>query len=282
MKPPIAGLLALLLAALVGCTPAEPDLPWCPRDEAASTHAPTAPPSRANACRARATQLQPVLHPPGASAEPSLPVPSPGYHHLGATSAGRWSGVLGRIEVRDTGVRPGTMDFVAARFMAKSGDGPADVAWLEAGWTETGWSGDGRQRVYTYDTNTSAWSFYDQYAVLPGERLWVYLQTEGDTERPRWQAWLWWGDSWHLLAEQALPLTGRARIEQYVELHTDPAQPAALALPELSVDSVQLKDGPAGPLRPWQGDIPTTPGAPADGYCLRWLRPYDSWSARTC
>ncbi|GHJ50591.1 hypothetical protein Cs7R123_79330 [Catellatospora sp. TT07R-123] len=281
MKPPISGLLALTLAlgGLTGCAPTEPDLPWCPRGEAASTHAPTAPPSRANACRARATQLEPVLSAP---ARPSLPVPRPGYHHLGATSAGRWSGVLGRIEVRDTGVRPGTMDFVAARFMAKSGDGPDGVAWLEAGWSETGWSGDGRQRVYTYDTNTSAWSFYDQYAVLPGERLWVYLQTEGDAERPLWQAWLWWGDSWHLLAEQALPLTGRARIEQYVELHTDPAQPTALALPELSVDSVQLKDGPAGPLRPWQADIPTAPGTPADGYCLHWRHHYDTWTATTC
>src|SRR2546429_9958886 len=76
------------------------------------------------------------------------PLPQPGYHHLGATTAGTWAGVLGQFAVRETGVRAGTFDFVATRFMAKAST-PAGTKWLEAGWGQTGWSGNGEQGVST-------------------------------------------------------------------------------------------------------------------------------------
>ncbi|GAA1362718.1 hypothetical protein [Catellatospora chokoriensis] len=268
-------LAAALLALAAGCAPgtASGAMPACPTGRPASTTAPTGPPSLTapNACRSYATVVQPVAH----------AVPSPGYHHLGATTRGRWSGVLGRVEVGDTGVRQGTYDFVAARFMAKAGQG-AEQAWLEVGWTETGWSGNARQRVYTYDTATRAWAFYDQYAVAPGDRLWLHLQTEATGERPSWQAWLWWGDRWNLLTSRPLPLTGQAEIEQYVEVHGDPADPGTVTIPRLAIDNVQLKAAPDGSLRPWNAEVPTAPGADFATYCLDWLRPYTSWSATTC
>ncbi|GAA1421658.1 hypothetical protein [Catellatospora coxensis] len=276
MNPRFArALAAALLALAAGCTPGTSTgtLPDCPTGRPASTTAPTGPPSLAapGACRSRATVVQPV----------AAAVPSPGYHHLGATTRGRWSGVLGRIEVGDAGVRQGTYDFVAARFMAKAGRG-AQQAWLEVGWTETGWSGNARQRVYTYDTATRAWAFYDQYAVSPGDKLWLHLQTEAGGEQPSWQAWLWWGDRWNLLTSRPLPLSGQAEIEQYVEVHADPADPGTVTIPRLAIDNVQLKTSPDAGLRPWNAEVPTSPGADFATYCLDWRVPYTSWTTTTC
>lgn len=273
MNPRLGRLAAVVLLALTaGCAPSHAEvMPDCPAGRPASTTAPSGPPSlhAPGTCRSHATVVQPV----------AAAVPSPGYHHLGATTRGRWSGVLGRIEVGDVAVRPGTYDFVAARFMAKTGDG---AAWLEVGWTETGWSGTGRQRVYTYDTATRAWAFYDQYDVVPGDRLWLHLQTESGGDSPTWQAWLWWGDTWHLLTSRPLPLTGQAQIEQYVEVHADPAHPGTLTIPPLTVDDVALKPAPDAPLAPWNADVPTDPGAAFATYCLTWQRPYTTWTTATC
>jgi hypothetical protein len=243
-------------------------MPWCETGQPAPTRAPDSSPSLSapDACRARVSQVQ-----------RSAAVPSPGYHHLGATTSSRWSGVIARFEVADPAVRQGTYDFLAGRVMAKA-DTPDGIEWLEAGWTETGWTGSGKQRIYTYDTNRDAWVFYDQYAITPGDRVWVYIQTEQDAPKPAWQAWLWWGDKWNLLTSQELPLTGRAKMEQYIEVHSD----TAFQVPQVRVDNVSLKDGVAGPLVYWDSKIPTAPGASAGGYCLNWINRYDAWSAGTC
>lgn len=244
-------------------------MPLCRDGQQAPTRAPDHPPALKSpgACRARVTAIQQV----------GGVVPRPGYHHLGATTSGTWSGVLGRIEVVDVGVRPDTYDFLAARFMAKAqtADG---MSWLEAGWTETGWSGGGRQRLYSYDTNRQSWIFYDGYQLKPGDRIWIYLRTEQDTEQPVWEAWLWWGDKWHLLTSQAIPIGPRAVIEQYVEVHTE--QP--FDVPQLRVDSVELKDGPSGPLSYWEAQVPTAPGATSNGYCVTWISRFDHWQAGSC
>lgn len=218
------------------------------------------------ACRAKVTAMQRVNA-----------TPAPGYHHLGATTATRWSGVIGRVEITDAEVRPDTYDFVATRFMAKAQtmDG---TAWLEAGWTETGWNGIGRQRIYTYDTNRQSWVFYDEYQIKPGDRVWIYLHTEQEGDRPAWQAWLWWGEKWNLLTSQELPIGSRALIEQYVEVHGD----KPIRVPPVNVDSVALQDGPQGPRNYWDGDVPTSPGAGAGGYCLNWIVRYSAWTAGTC
>lgn len=204
-------------------------------------------------------------------------LPAPGYHHLGATTSGGWSGVLARMGVVDPAVRPDTFDFLATRVMAKADTGNG-LAWLEAGWAETGWGGQGRQRIYTYDTNRGAWSFYEQYDIKPGDRVWIYLQTEVDGAKPAWQAWLWWGDEWHLLTSQELPLTGYARIEQYAEVHTD----KPFDVPRLQVDNVALKTSPQGGLRYWDATVPTSPGSTSGTYCLDWTDKYATWSAGTC
>lgn len=185
--------------------------------------------------------------------------------------------MLGRIEVGDPEVRSGSYDFVATRFMAKAqtGDG---LAWLEAGWTETGWSGQGKQRIYSYDTNRQSWVFYDEYRIQPGDRVWIYLRTEQEGERAAWQAWLWWGDRWNLLTSQELAIGERALLEQYVEVHGD----KAFQVPIIQVDNVELQNGPKGPRFYWDGDVPTNPGASGDGYCVNWQTRYSSWSAGSC
>lgn len=224
------------------------------------------------------TRLGPGVASPGGA----VPTPEPGYHHLGATTAGDWSGVMGRLTVRDPAVRAGTHDFVATRFLAKR-DTPGGVAWLEAGWAETGWSGDGRQRIYTFDTNRRTWAFYDQYPVRDGDQVWLYLTTQDDGARALWQAWLWWGDGWHLLTAQTLPLTGHARVEQYVEVYVDPDRGGGFDVPTVAVDNVQVKSAPRGDLRFWrEPEVPTTGGADQGQYCLDWETGYDSWSAGTC
>jgi hypothetical protein len=184
-----------------------PRLPVCAAGPA-STHPPTGPPSSSarTACRAVETAVL-----PGTSAPLPIPV---GYQHLGAGTGGVWGGVSGRI---DGAVRPGTDDFLAGRFMVKRDLGGGNLAWLEAGWAETGWASPGKQHVYTYDTNTRTWHFYDQYPLKPGDRAWLDLHTNAAGV---WQSWLWWNNTWNLLTAQKLPLGPNAYVEQYVEVHS--------------------------------------------------------------
>jgi hypothetical protein len=185
------------------------------------------------------------------------------------------------MSVRDPGVRAGTFDFVAARFMAKA-DTRTGVKWLEAGWAETGWTGGGRQRIYTFDTNTGRWTFYDRYPIRSGDRIWVELVTTQTGPDPTWSAWLWWGGDWHLLTAQPLPLTEHATIEEYVEVYVDPTRGGTIAVPPVQVDNVQLKRGPGSGMGYWNHGVATAPGAGTDGYCLAFQLPYDTWRAGTC
>jgi hypothetical protein len=194
---------------------------------------------------------------------------------------GPWTGVSGRLTVTDPGVRPGTYDFVAARFMARSGDG---TAWLEAGWSENGWLHDGRQHVYTYDTVSRKWAFYDQYPVAPGERVWLNVESARDVADGGWQwrAWLWWRGQWRLLTDEHLAIGPAATIEEYVEVYVDPAVGGAIPLPPAGFDNVQLRD-PAGSNHFWrEGPVPTGAGTGFGNYCLDWLTRYDTWSAASC
>ncbi|MEJ3748372.1 hypothetical protein WEI85_34445 [Actinomycetes bacterium KLBMP 9797] len=196
------------------------------------------------------------------------------YHHLGAVSTGEWSGVLGRLTVRDSGVRVNTHDFVATRLMVK-GEAAGKTVWLEAGWAEAGWSGNGKQRIYTYDTGRNSWTFYDKYPLADGEQVWISVHTEKDDV---WQAWLYWRDAWHLLATAKLPLGGRGHVEQFVEVHTDGT---AFAVPRIAVDNVQVRDGAAA--RYWrEPEVPTAFSDASGGYCVAWATKFDTWSAGTC
>ncbi|GAA0816391.1 hypothetical protein Sya03_29140 [Spirilliplanes yamanashiensis] len=269
--------LAALTAGLALAAPAASHpaaLPACVPSGGAPTDAPTGPPSAAapGACRAADIPESAVPRPPAG-----------GYQHLGATTAGEWSGVSGRFAVRDARVRSRTHDFVAARFMVKRDLGGGEVSWLEAGWAETGWAGDGRQRIYTYDTNSRAWRFYDQYPLRDGDQVWLDLRTDADGV---WQAWLWWDGRWNLLTAERLRVGPAAQAEQYVELHTDSRRPAPVSVPPVTVDNVQLKPAGAAPVRYWRDDVPTitddaNPARRPD-LCLTWTTHYDTWSAGSC
>lgn len=271
--------LATALIGLAAPTTADGEstagLPPCPAAPpgAADATAPTTVPSRVDpaACRARATRVEP--------ASGRLPVPEPGYHHLGGTTSGQWSGVMGRLGVRDTGVRTDTFDFVAARFMAKRGDGAGGTDWLEVGWTDAGWSGDGTPRIYTFDSDGMSWVFYDEYELREGDQVWIYLHSDG----PTWQAWLWWDERWQLLAApEAVSLGTRARVEQYVEVHLDPAQDGPVSVPPVPVDGVHLQAEPGGELQRWRDQVPTVVPDGPDDYCLVWQQRFDDWSAGDC
>ncbi|MGH3743032.1 MAG: hypothetical protein ACRDT1_17105, partial [Micromonosporaceae bacterium] len=108
---------------------------------------------------------------------PTVDAGTSGYRHLGAVSVEPWTGVQGRFQVRDPGVRAGTYDFVAARFMVKQPLDDGGVAWLEAGWSENGWRAGGEQVVYTYDSATHRWTFHEQYPIREGDRIWIHLES---------------------------------------------------------------------------------------------------------
>ncbi|MGH3647563.1 MAG: hypothetical protein ACRDTM_10365 [Micromonosporaceae bacterium] len=201
-----------------------------------------------------------------------------GYRHLGAVTSGQWHGVLGRLGVVDPGVRAGTYDFVAARFMAKEPLRDGGTAWLEAGWSENGWRSGGGQVVYTYDSVDRQWIFHDDYPISPGDRIWIYFDATPDGE---WAAWLWWSGEWRLLRTVTLPSGGDALIEQFVEVYADPRDPASIRLPRVGVDNVSLRDAD-GAAVPWRGEVGTAVADSRDGYCVDWQQPHDTWSAATC
>ncbi|MFI5934802.1 hypothetical protein [Actinoplanes sp. NPDC051494] len=205
-----------------------------------------------------------------------------GYTHLGAGTGGTWTGVNGRLSVVDGGVRGWTYDFIANRFMVKRGQGNGNIAWLEAGWAETGWAGQGRQHIYTFNTNTMQWQFYDQYQIRPGDKPWIDIHTDGNDI---WQAWLWWNNRWNLLTAQKLPLGAGAYVEQYLEVYADPRKPARVSVPEVRTNYVQLY-GSDPDLVPWDEDVPTVTGSnpPKDGsgLCLEWVALWNTWKAGNC
>jgi hypothetical protein len=265
-----------LLAALALATPAAArDLPLCDGGGGASTRPPAGPAGERTpgACRART---------PENAFRWDREATTAGYHHLGAGTAGEWGGVSGRLSVVDGGIRPRTYDFVAGRFMVKRDMGGGSIAWLEAGWAETGWAGAGRQRIYTFNTNTKTWQFYDQYALKPGDTVWLDLHTDGQGV---WQAWLWWNNRWNLLTAQRLPIGDRAYVEQYVEVHVDPRRSARIDVPPVTVDNVQLRPAGGGTAQYWRGDVNTLTADPAQrsgGFCLNWVNRYDTWTAGDC
>ncbi len=205
------------------------------------------------------------------------PLVADAYSHLGATTVGLWSRVTGQLTVTDPAVRPNSYDFVAARFMAKQ-ETPAGTRWLEAGWAEVGWSGSGRQRVYTFDTATNTWTFYDQYPLRAGDQISIALAGVGG----QWSAALYWHGGWYPLTSTALPQGGLATIEQYVEVYRDPAKPAGpLAVPAISVSQVTVA-GPGAP-RSWTDSaVPSYRGGTPTGYCVTRLDQWADWSAGTC
>ena len=276
----LGGVAAVLAAATPAVSGPGGRLPEC-GPGGASTRPPTGPagPDTAGACRAGVTHLPESAVQVGRLRESTT---AGGYHHLGAGTGGEWGGVSGRISVVDGAVRRDTYDFVAARFMVKRDTGDGRIVWLEAGWAETGWAGSGRQHIYTFDTNTRSWRFYDRYTLKAGDRVWLDLRTDGDDV---WQAWLWWNDRWNLLTTQKLPLGGRAYVEQYVEVHVDTARRARITVPTVTVDNVQLRPADGGGARYWRDDVDTvTAGTSqrAGSFCLNWLTRYDTWTAGDC
>jgi hypothetical protein len=185
------------------------------------------------------------------------------------------------MTVTAAGVRKGSYDFVASRFMAKS-DTPTGVKWLEAGWAQTGWTGAGRQRVYTFDTSTNKWTFYDQYPISDGDHIWIEITAAGPG--PTWVAWLLWRGHWRRLTETVLPAGGQAQLEQYVEVYVDPSRGGTVWVPAIQVDNVQVRAQPGAPLRYWTSStVPTAPDAPGTApYCVTWESGYDAWHAGSC
>jgi hypothetical protein len=184
--------------------------------------------------------------------------------------------------VTDPGVPAGSFDFVATRLMAKHELGGGQVAWLEVGWVEPGWSGAGAQQIYTFDSAAMSWAFFDAYPIGPGDQIWIYLHSDTGAGQPVWRAWLWWGERWQLLAAPELPVPDRMLLEQYVEVHQDQPGPP-IPVPPITVDSVQVRGAPDGPLRPWrQGRVATVAPVTSSDYCLVWEDRYDVWSAGDC
>ena len=192
----------------------------------ASTTAPSLrPPSLPR--RARASPDATVAAARAAAPMPSPRLPPPRRDH----DRGRWSGVLGRIEVGDPGVRQGTLR-LRRRPVHGQGATPGGASGLARGRAGPRPAGPAtaEQRVYTYDTNRDAWAFYDQYAVGPGDRLWMYLQTEQRRPTARLAGLALVGRPVEPAHQPGRSRsTGQAEIEQYVEVHAENPVPRAVA-----------------------------------------------------
>lgn len=264
-------------------------LPVCKNTGKASRSKPTTPAGSTapTACRSTSKVVASGTKPAGTGGTPlkfgraATGTPS-GYTHLGAGTASAWRGVYGRMSVVDGAVRRGTYDFIASRFMMKRDTGGGNISWLEAGWAEPGWAGNGRQLIYTYNTNTKTWQFYDQYQIRPGDQLWFDIHTDGNNV---WQAWLWWNNQWNLLTSQQLPVGATGYVEQYVEVYVDPRKAARIQVPRVTVDNVQLRPT-SGAIRYWRNDVSTVTGDSsqqrAGGFCINWVTRFDTWNAGNC
>ena len=272
----LAGLVGSVALAAPASAHGTDRLPVC-KTGGASTKPPAGRASDSSPAACKAT-VNPTLGRAGAASTPA------GYHHLGAGTTNAWAGVTGRLAVVDSAVRRNTYDFVASRFMVKRDTGGGRIAWLEAGWAETGWAGKGRQLIYTFNTNTNQWQFYEQYQLKPGDRIWLDLHTDGNNV---WQAWLWWNNRWNLLTSQRLPIGASAYVEQYVEVHVDAGKAARITLPSVTVDNVQLRPPGGGRSRYWREDVATqqagnTSPQRTGGFCLKWVTHFDTWTAGDC
>ena len=65
-------------------------------------------------------------------------------------------------------------------------------------------------------------------------------------------------------------------------MYVDPAHGGELQVPPVEVDNVQLKPDPGGRFGYWTDAVGTSPGADADGYCVTFDTPYDTWHAGSC
>lgn len=184
------------------------------------------------------------------------PEPHPGIHWLGTTSTSAYSsqGVYGALNVVDPSVRRGTYEYLSQRFLAKSCDA---TQWLEAGWAEPGWRAlddpQGRQYIYTYNSVTRTWNWFDQYPVAPGSRVYFQIYDWGNV----WQAWLWWNGGWQVL--DTVSIDGLNCIENFVE--TDSGNTSHFPFPPIlagdgGTGGVQIADG-NGQFRTWDTSIPT-------------------------
>lgn len=279
LLPLLAGPVAAALDTARANTPRP-----CPVTGAPSTHPPRpgSPGSTADrACRAAPTEVRGghvPTRPRHGRAEDAT-----GYRHLGAVTGTDYAGIAGRLAVTDPGVRGGSNDFVAARFMAL-GTVDGRGQWLEAGWTEDGWLNDDAQHVYTYNTNTMRWSYYNQYPIKPGDRIRLVLQSGDSTEKgTTWRAWLWWDNRWNLLDQQRLPIGERTAIEQYVEVYLDPSRSGGYRLPATGVTDVALQPASGRRFTGWRDPtVRTSESASYPGYCVAWRDRHDDWSAASC
>lgn len=105
-------------------------------------------------------------------------------------------GIYAALTVTDTRVPRNSSQYLSQRVLAKSCD---RNDWFEIGWVEAGWR-DNKQYIYTHDTPGSGWTFYDQYALSPGQRIYVQI-VQSPTDAGLWQVYLWWNGSWQLLRE---------------------------------------------------------------------------------
>lgn len=150
---------------------------------------------------------------PHDSAEEQQPrSPYPGHGNDGYLQwVGPWAywsdftGVYGALNVVDPAVQradsygtESNMDYLNQRLLMEC---PASSGkWLEIGWTEVAFR-DNRQYIYTnflHQGNPHWFAFYDQYPVVPGQRIFVQIVKEGN-----WlQALLFWNGSWHELTRE--------------------------------------------------------------------------------
>lgn len=175
-------------------------------------------------------------------------------------------GIYAALTVTNARVPRNSSQYLSQRVLAKSCD---RGDWFEIGWVEAGWRDD-KQYIYTHDTPSSGWTFYDQYPLTPGQRIYVQV-TQVPSNANLWQVYLWWNGSWHLLRETVntdwLGCGGELMVDRYQTgqgtwFNTN----GAVNFGDGTSSGVMVKNVGTNSWQPWDRSFPTAVYS-GDYYC---------------
>lgn len=204
------------------------------------------------------------------------PSPRPGRHIGVETTSYNSIGIIGASTVVNPAVPHPSTSFLSQRILAKSCN---ESHWIEVGWVEAGWRGDA-QYIYTYDSASQLWRFFDQYVLGAGRKITVELIHSGGGT---WKALLNWNGQWHELHSfNPGPNTLGCGNESYVEPWSESDERFAFPSIKVGGNSADLRLHPCcgGTWEQWTSVVPTqeTLSSPDNFYTATITNPYWDFS----
>ena len=190
------------------------------------------------------------------SPDPGVP---PGQSVVGTQKSdgyGVSDGIFAALNVVDPKVPHPSNDFLSQRILVKN---CTDTSWLEIGWAEVGWRDD-RQYIYTHDSVSNQFTFYDQFPISPGSRPYFELfdNVGGNTT---FDAMVHWNGQWQTLKRVNLGSNAGCGVEHFVQADYRSTNRSfnfpPIEFGENHPNGVQVADGGTGQFSTWGGSFPT-------------------------